>query len=759
MKKLGKFVSNHPWWTLLGLLVITLFLGYFMKNIRVETRMEAGLPSHYPEVQAYNRMKELFPSRDVVFIGIESDSIYSLRTLQKIWDLSDTLESLKGVKKVLSFATASKIKGTEEGFEVIPLMEDRPSTPEDCRRVAQLVDHDVMYEGMLIGKSGHSTAILVILKDSLSQDEVLAIYKRIQKIVKPYEGPEKFYISGKPVVEAMIAEHVTGDIRKLFPISILVAMVVLFFSFRSLRGVFLPVLTVLLASTWVMGLQGLLGIPLSLETSLLPMLLVAIGTAYGIHLIHQFNEEILAGYDRKEAVYNVFIKRGNAVIIAGLTTVAGFISLVTSQIKTIRTFGLMNGIGVFIVLFISIFMVPAFLAILKKPKVKPTQSPESEILKRLGRFTTKRDKLIIAISIILMFVGAIGIPKIKSESNEIKNFPKDSPIRIADEWINREFVGTTPLNIIFEAKGKGAFKNPKNLRIVDEFEQYVKKLPYVGGAMSLTDMIKRLNQGLFADKPEYYKIPDSRELVSQEIFLYSMSGDPSDFDALVNPDYNVLNMTIFIKTSDTGELKKIVAAIDKYKEEKLKGTGIKATVTGLSRLFILMDALVVKGQIASVISAFILVLIITAIVLRSFKAGILSIIPLFVVVILNFGIMGFAGISLTHATAIVASIAIGIGIDYAVHYINRYRIFYPETRDTSVAIERSTATVGKAIIYNALSVTLGFLVLTLSVFIGIKRLGLLVAITMILSAIGALVILPAVVNILKPGFGGESHEG
>ena len=293
------------------------------------------------------------------------------------------------------------------------------------------------------------------------------------------------------------------------------------------------------------------------------------------------------------------------------------------------------------------------------------------------------------------------------------------------------------------------------MKIVDDFENYVKGLPYVGGAMSLTDMVKRLNQGLFADNPDYYKIPDSRQLVSQEIFLYSMSGDPSDFDALVNPDYNVLNMTIFIKTANTGELKKIVSAINNYKKQKLAGTGITATVTGLSRLFILMDQLVVKGQIASVISAFILVLIITSIVLKAFKAGVLSIIPLFVVVILNFGIMGFAGISLTHATAIVASIAIGIGIDYAVHYINRYKILYKDLKDPSKTIVNSTATVGKAIIYNALSVTLGFLVLTLSVFSGIKRLGLLVAITMILSAFGALVILPSVMNLIKPHFGGE----
>jgi len=755
MRKLGNFVSRFPWLTLVGIFGITLFLGYFMKNIRVETRMEAGLPAHYPEVKAYNRMKELFPSRDVIFIGIESNNIFSLRTLQKIWDLSDTLESLKGVKKVLSFATASKIKGTTEGFEVIPLMDDRPISEKDCEKVRELVDHDPMYEGMLIGKSGHSTAILVILKDNISQDEVLKIYKELRKIVEPYEGPEKFYISGKPVVEAMIAEHVTGDIRKLFPISILVAMVVLFISFRSLRGVFLPVLTVILASVWVMGLQGLLGIPLSLETSLLPMLLVAIGTAYGIHLIHQFNEEIMRGFSRREAVFNVYIKRGNAVIIAGLTTVAGFISLVTSQIKTIKTFGLMNGIGVFITLFISIFMVPAFLAVLKKPKVKPSASPESNTLKNLGVFTVRKSTLIVIISILLMIIGVIGIPKIKSESNEITNFPKNSPIRIADEWINREFVGTTPLNIIFESSKKGAFKDPKNLKIVDEFENYVKGLPYVGGAMSLTDMVKRLNQGLFADNPEYYSIPDSRQLISQEIFLYSMSGDPSDFDALVNPDYNVLNITIFIKTSNTGDLKKIVSAINRYKEQKLAGTGITATVTGLSRLFILMDQLVVKGQIASVISAFILVLIITSIVLKSFKAGVLSIIPLFVVVILNFGIMGFAGISLTHATAIVASIAIGIGIDYAVHYINRYKILNKELRDPSKTVITSTATVGKAIIYNALSVTLGFLVLTLSAFIGIKRLGLLVAITMVLSAFGALVILPSVMNLIKPHFGGE----
>ncbi len=750
MKIIAKTVSRYAWLLIIVSFILTFVFGYFTKYIKVQAELVTGPPDNLPEVIAYNKVKEIFPSNEVIFIAVKSDSIFSVSYMQKIYDLTDELLFIDGVEDVLSIASASKIKGEEEGLYVLPLMEEKPRSKEDVERIKNLVAGDEIFEEMLIGKDKKSTGILVILEKNLKEDEIIEIYEKIKGMVKRYENPEKILISGKPVVEALIAEHVSGDIRKLFPLSIIVSMILLLIFFGSLRGMLLPVLTVFLSVTWMMGIQGILKIPIGMESSLLPMLLVAIGTAYGIHLIHQFTEEIEKTTNKKTAVYNLIIRRGNAVLIAGFTTIAGFYSLITQNIKTIKTFGILNGSGVLVTLFLSIILIPSFLRILKVPKTKKRKIKGFNVfLKKSGNLTWKYPHIFLLIALGIVIFGILGIPRIKTVSNEIRNFDKKSEIRISTEYINKNYSGTTPLTLLFETDKEEGFKDPVLLSKIDSIVSFSEKLPYVGKAMALSSFVKKLYKALNGDNPEFYKIPEDKNLVSQLIFLYSMSGDPSDFESMVTSDFKKANVTIFIKTADTGVLKNIVNKIENYSKKILKGENVKLSITGRARLFVIMDSLIVRGQILSIIAAFLLVFLITSLILRSVKAGLLSLVPMLVTVLGNFGIMGFFGFALTHSTSIVASLAIGIGIDYAVHYINRMRIYEREIKENAEIIKKTTFTVGRAIIFNLVSVTLGFLVLLFSAFRGIRELSILVAITMILSGFGAIYILPSFVVFIK----------
>ena len=755
MKRIAKFVSNFSWFLIILFIVFTLFFGYFTKYIKVQAELVTGLPDDLPEVIAYNKVKEIFPSSDIIFVILESDSIFSLKYLQKIYDLSEEFLFLSGIKDVLSLASASKIKGEKEGISIIPLMEERPKDEKDVERIKNLVLGDEFFEEMLIGKDKKSTGILLILEKNLKEEEIINLYKNINKIVKKYENPERIFISGKRVTEALIAEHITKDLRKLFPLSIVVSMILLFFFLGSIRGMILPILTVFLSATWMMGIQGLLKIPIGMESSLLPMLLVAIGTAYGIHLIHQFNEEIKNTQDKKIAVYNTIIKRGNAVLIAGLTTVAGFYSLITQNIKTIKTFGILNGSGVLVTLLLSIILIPSFLNILKvKKENKRKIEFFNKFLENSGIITTKYYHVFLLIAIIFIIFGLLGIPRIKTSSDEIENFDKKSEIRIATEYINKNYFGITPLTILFETDEEDGFKNPDLLLKIDSIINFTEKIPYVGKSMAISSFIKRLYKALNQDDSNFYKIPDDKNLVSQLIFLYSMSGDPSDFESMVTSDFKKANVTIFIKTSNTQILKEIVKKIEDYSKRIIEKENIKMSITGNARLFVIMDNLIVKGQIFSLISAFILVFLITSIILHSLKAGLLSLIPMFITVITNFGIMGFFNFALTHSTSIVASIAIGIGIDYAVHYINRMRMYGKEIKDEKELIKKTTKGVGDAIIFNLLTVTFGFFVLLFSSFKGVKEISILISITMFLSGFGAIYILPSFFMFIKKLKGG-----
>ncbi|MCD6505675.1 RND family transporter [Candidatus Poribacteria bacterium] len=743
MRGLGRFIAGHPKLIITLLLSVTVGLGYFTSKVRIRTELSASLPQTIPAVRFYSRMKELFTSSEVIFIGIESNDLFSVRTLGKIADLTDELESMKGVKDVISFYTISKIMGTEEGIEIFPVMEEPPQTEEEAERVRELVEGDEMFTGMLLSQDMKAGAVLVVLDPELTNREIRRLYRMISDMLRGYEGPERFYLAGKPVVEAFVAERINRDMRLLFPIAVGVAMIVLGVSFKNVRGVLLPISTVILSVVWVTGIQGLLGIPLGVETSMIPMLLVSIGTAYGIHLIHQFHEEIREGYDRGEAVERTLQRRGNAVLIAGLTTIAGFLSLCLSSIKSLRAFGFINGLGVFLALLISLIFIPAWLVILRRPQGSLRPSEEDEgwfgvVLSKLGWLTFRRGWIVTALFSVLTIVFAAFIPRINTSVNEIENFSERDPIRVADEWINAHFAGTTPLNIVFETEEAGGLKDPEALKVMEEVERFMLSLPHIRKARSLCALIKKLNMAMHEGRKEFYRIPDSRELTGQLIFLYTMSTDPEDLKALVTPDFKVANMTVFLDTSDTKVLREVLRRFEEFKRG-LNTKGLKVELTGLPRILIIFEDLIIRGQIKSVAAAFGLVFIITSMVLRSIGAGLLSLIPLFTTVVMNFGIMGLFGIHLTHANAITASIAIGIGIDYAVHYINRYRMIRH--------IPKSTATVGRAIIYNASAVALGFLVLALSSFSGIRVLGEMVAMTMLISAAGALLFLPAVISV------------
>ncbi len=748
MKKLFEKSLNFSW----GIMIVTVIVSilFFLKmkeNSRMETNLDKYMPQENPAFVYSNKAEKWFDIKDGIIVAVQNKKgIYNTKTLQIVKDLSKKFMKMPEIQKndVTSLYTADNIVGTEDGMDVRRFYKRVPKSPEKLKELEQKVRNNSMIYGMLVDSTETVTVVVARIGDNVFTQD---FYKRILQVAKKYEDSDnKIYVAGRPIVEGTLALLGPADMKLMVPIVLVVIFLVLLATLRSLKSTIATLLVVFISSLWAFGLMATVNIPIYSVSTMIPVMLIAIGVAYGIHLYHHLslfqNEKPEAS--KKEAILDMLTNMWKPVSMAAITTAVGFISLLTSQVYPIKYFGLFTAFGVTVAMFLSLFFIPAFINLtgLPKPKkVKTNESGESDVMAH--RFTEKVLKhstfTIIATAVIVV-LSIYGMTKVWINSSFLDKFEKDSPIVKTDEFINEHFGGTSTINLILDGKEKDTFKRPDVLKLAAKMQHsVVKSVPVVGDAFSLVDFIERINKVMHADSAAYDKIPDSQNLIAQYLLLYEMSGDPENLTKVVDYNYRKLNITFQLKSDDSKATNAALAAIDKYKADFNK-LGIKLNYAGSGYKALVFTDLILQGQILSLIMSIFIVFILLMIMFRSFKVSIIGTVPILITAVISFGIMGWLDIPLNSTTALLSSIAVGIGIDYAIHFIEQYRI-NSTLGDKLLASKITMAHSGKAILFNAIVVIAGFLVLLFSVFPPNRELGFLVSVNMFTSFLGTLTIM------------------
>ena len=751
------------------ILGITLFFGMQIPKIVINNNVDIFIPPTDPSKIAYDAMKEVYGSQKILDVALEATegTVLSEPVLRLIQELTDEIEQIDGVEKVTSLTNADFIEGTEEGMKVAPLLEEFNGTEEEIGILKEKLDSwKDLYRRQLISEDLRSTQILVTLHKEATAEQQESVYRSIYKLVgERSKGMVRSYIAGDPVVVVLIEEYMKSDLMRLVPFVILVVLLVLFFSFHSLEGVLLPLITVLISTIWTVGLMAALDVYFSLLSTCLPILMIAVGSAYGIHVVSHYDETIIPG-----TLFGGLLKQiGVPLFLAALTTLIGFLSLAWTPIIPLRHFAFFSAFGVTASFIISIAFIPAILFLKRKGRV---ELPHAKIEER-----TQREALLVRLhknlahhrgrilfGIVLVVIGSlIGLSQVKVDNSMIENFQKDSEIRKADDFIRGSFGGTKIFSIIVQGNSPGDLTNPEVLKGMDEMAQYLyREFPEVGKVVSFTDFIKRMNLVMHSDSQQgdFYEIPyepskygleskeQLKELVSQYLLLYS--GNLSDFsDNALEP--KEARMIVQLRSTNMESVDRISDAARTYGKNHFP-QGYKVTIAGYSDLENALTHLVTGSQLTSLGSSLGIVFGIIAFTYRSWVAGLFGIIPLAFAILINFGLMGFFGIRLDMVTAMVASLAVGIGVDYTIHFLAAYKRERELEEDVEKVTRRVYETSGKAILVNALSVGAGFLVLAFSNFTSLRYIGSLVALTMLTSSFAALVLLPILLNTVKPKF-------
>lgn len=749
MNKVLQQLMNYPKSIILLTLAISAFFFYQMKeNVRMETDLDEYMPKDHPAFVYSDEAESWFDIKDGIIIAMEHpESIYNPETLQKLKDLTKALQKMEAIESadVTSLYTADNIVGSDGSLDVKAFYKQVPTSTEKLNALPIAVESNEMVHERLVSADGKTALIIARINDNVFSEE---FYQELLTLANSYANPEIIHIAGSPIVEGTLAQLMPEDMKKMVPLVVIVIFLVLLILLRNLSGSILILLSVVFSSIWTFGLMGWLGIPLYSVSTMIPVMLIAIGVAYGIHLMNSYRLISLTHpeYSKARSVSEMLKAMTSPVSMAAFTTMVGFISLLTSQVYPIKYFGLFTAFGVFVELILSLLFLSAGIILFSRKKNESGQdetthsASENNRLSRLTEWLPAHRPLVLMIAVIAIIISVYGASKIWIDSSFLDKFEADSEIVLTDSFINQHFGGTSTLNVILEGK-EAAMKQPETLRLMDQLQSYTEEEnKLVGSSFSLSDYLVRMNKVMHADDPSWETTPDTPELVAQYLLLYEMSGDPDNLWKVVDYNYAKANITFQLKSDNSQALEAAMLSIESFRDD-FAALDIELNYAGSGYKAYVFTDLILKGQISSLLLSVLIVIILLALMFRSFTIGILGSLPIILTSIISFGVMGLLNIPLSTTTALISSIAVGIGIDYAVHFIDKFRHYKKDSSHLALVSLNTMRTSGRAILYNAVVVIAGFMVLLASVFPPNRTLGALISLNMLVSFLGTMTVL------------------
>ena len=764
MKRFYHLIVHWPKLTLLLALLLTGFLGYHAWHFRIDSSVENLLAQDDPNKKYYEEVRTLFGSDDMGVIGLVTENVYTPATLEKIKRITAEVEKVGGVESVLSLTNVpDPITDVVDPPLLIPRIPTDPAALDALRRK---VEDNPIYLNV-VSRDGKGAAILIFFFKQLGKDEFLqkGIDDRLQEIVAREQGPEELYLTGMQHITVNSLKLMQRDLWTFTPLSFAVIMVVLGFCFRNVRGVLLPLMSVLCGVVWTLGIMVLTGAAITIGTLVLPSLLIVIGSTYSIYIIAQYEDEIQKGGTAAEVVLRALTRVSVPVTVAAFTTVVGFVTLLVNRIGTIRALGLYAAVGFACVTVVVLTLMPAALTLLPLPHRRVARKESdwlAALLAQVGHFNRQYQVPIMVAAALLVIPCVWGVSRIRADSNFIQYFKKDSPVRRANEIIGEKIGGTQNFDIIVNSGKKGGATTFDLLERIKGLQTYLATLPGIDQTVSIVDYCELLDRALQSNRTgeevggseegatptpppasagtpltTFWEHPEQLRGVMQLVNI-----SPNTFAAWLSADSSIARVLVRTRLTSSSDIVHAAEEVRRYGKEHFPP---EVTVRPTGSLILLNEATedIVWGQITSLGFALVVIFVVLSLLFLSAKVGFLSLLPNFLAILLLFGVMGMTGITLNLGTSIIASIAIGIAVEDAIRYLARLSDEIRATHDQEKAIFQTISTVGKPIIYASTALGLGFLVFLFSNFVPIQKFGFLTALTVAAAFVNDLVLLPA----------------
>ncbi|MEA3242138.1 MAG: efflux RND transporter permease subunit, partial [Pseudomonadota bacterium] len=662
----------------------------------------------------YQSTRRIFGNDETILLLLQAEDVFTAQSLDLISRLTQRLERLDGVIRVVSLSNALAIRGTEYGIDIEPYAGLAADTAQGRQEFREGILANPMYSGSLVAENARATAILVSLADIGGYAFFSQIDKAIKQIVAEEAHDAQIWVTGTPLLTLATTNALLDDLIGIPLIVILVMAVVLAFCFRCLKGVLVPLSSVAISVLWTLATIAALGYSLNIMTVLVPSLLMILSLSYSIHVVSEFLEAADESEVRQAlasaALRRVFLP----VVLTGLTTATGFLSLTLSPLAAIREFGVFAVIGVSYAVLVTLTYTPSILKLIHCKPQKASKAGKQQpgwfdrFARRVAQFDIRYRKAIFVASALTFIFAVAGMSTIRVGMDHITNFRQDSPVRHAYEEANAQLGGANLFYIVIETGHRDAVKEPVNLKAIKELQLWLDAQAEIGGSLSIVDYLELLNSAFHDNVTEYRLIPDSRKEIGQLLFF----GASDEVEQLVDSRYQIANVIVRTSAVDSGDLAALVQRVDDRLAQLPQH--LQARVTGNPVLINAVLDKIIRGQVQSVFAALLIVYGVLVGMFLSFRIGLIALIPNVLPVVVYFGVLGFLGISLNPSNSLIAPMVLGIAIDDTVHYFARFNEFMKQQASSRQATISSLRVVGRPVTYTSIALCLGFLVLTTS---------------------------------------------
>ena len=725
-----------------------------MTFIVVDDDMLAMLPNNMSSKLSWDAVQDEFGSTESIFIafGNKDKTIFNKSSFSDLWKLTNELESQPEIKKVTSLSNLPKIENVDDFLEVHSLQPSEELDAIQINEIKKYVYNNQSIRARSISKDGDYFNIMVQPNDSIAHNVVRDIIVEIgdSLLSKNYE----IHYGGTAYITGSVPGMIKNDISKLLGVGLVLMSLILLVNIRDLFAVGM-IFSVIIQSLivmaglmgWVVYLTGSENFYFTIINSSMPIILLTIANSDGVHVVTKFFKEMRGSGNTKKSIAKSIDTLFAPIFLTSITTIAAFLALYFAPINQLMGYGICLSAGILYAFILSLTFLPAAMS-LKKWNLNSNAISQNghleNIIAKFGKLVISKPKLILVVGMIIMFVGTAGLSALKVDVNIANFFKEGTDFRNSIDFIDQEMTGTMDVRIRVEAP----FKDPNTLNEIQNMQKLLNSNPKVTTSYSIVDVVKQMHRIFMDDNPEFEIVPKDEKKVSNLLMMYSISGDQDDLNTIVDYNYKVGLITALSRVMSTEEIIQFVKKIEDqvYSFKHISNTSI----TGMAIVIRDLIYLVIESSIISIFSSIILICLIASIFFKNFSWGFLSIVPLVAAVLINFGFMGIAGIHLSHVTALLSSVIIGVGVDFSIHYIYRYRRLLKDKVRNGTS-NKVINEVGYPIVLDAAS-NMSFGALLFSTFIPVQYVGGLMVFAMFSTAFGTLTLLAASVELLKTSY-------
>jgi predicted RND superfamily exporter protein len=778
----ARLVYRRPLTMLTLVFAATAAMTSQLPKLTLDVSNESMFHETSPLLLNYHAFKEQFGREDLIIISVEPKKVFEEQFLQKLRAFHRELEaSVPHLDEVTSLLNARNTRGEGDELIVEDLFENWPQNAAELAAIEQRAMANPIYRNLLLSADGAVTAVVVRPSPYAVDDEDQDVLEgfdesspgdaetRGQKpflddaqnaefvtatraIVEKYHSDDfPLALSGVPVITDTLKAVLRQDFGRFIIGSLLVTIVLLLLMFRRASGVLMPLATIILTLLTTLGLMAVTGIAFKVQTQILPSFLMAVGVGAAVHVLSMFYKRYDESGDKEQALVDAMGHTGLPVLGACITTAVGLLSFINTSLAPLAELGIFASAGIMLSLLYTLIMIPAFLALLpvkQKPVAVANRGAMDRMLTLTAEFSIRNSKPIIIACAMGTLVAVWGVFQLRFYHNVLEWFPEETPVRLDTARIDTQFNGVRTVEVVVDTGVENGLYQPALLNALDQLEGKLAQIRYKnivsGKTLSIADIVKEINRALNEDRPEFYKIPQNRNLVAQELLLFENSGT-DDLEDYVDSQFSKARYTIKIPWSDASSTDHYLDRLRSVFRDNLP-EDVDFYFTGIATLY----SHIAMESMASMKQAYLLAVVVISglmvLFIGNLKIGLIAMIPNLSPILMTLGVMGMLDLPMAVITMFIGSIALGLAVDDTLHFLHGFRRFHHKTGDTEQAILLTFQSTGRAMVVTTAALSMGFFVFMFATMENQFLFGLLTGMTIILALLADFILVPAILK-------------